>query len=220
MSTNTTSTNNGNGNGSSRPKATASRKSAPVDAEGARFYPFGAIPLPDPATLERLANEFFLAMPRNLDEVNGLADHSSSEPEPEDIPVTTFPEGVPAREAAFSEWAPSVPVSSPSTTIGPLTETDLRAIAASLAGATALVPGAPSKALTPPIPGSPPDFLAGGKVSPFTAAPTLPPGIEMFSFPSISAMPASPPTSPPSGADVSAVPLSLESAAVVPGTTP
>ena len=64
MSTDTTNTNNGNGNGASRPKSSASKSAA--SAEGARYYPFGAIPLPDPATLERLANEFFLAMPRDL----------------------------------------------------------------------------------------------------------------------------------------------------------
>jgi len=167
-----------------------------------------------------LANEFFLAMPRDLGAGNGLADHPPSEAEPEEIPVTTFPQGVPVREAAPVGWAPSVPVSPPATTIGPLSETDLRAIAASLAGATALVPGTPSTAPTPPIPGSPPDFLAEGKASPFTAAPTLPLGNEMFSFPGISAMPISPPTSPPGGADLSAVPLSLESTAAAPGATP
>ncbi len=221
MSTNTTSTNNGSSNGASRPKATAPKASAPVDVEGARYYPFGAIPLPDPATLERLANEFFLAMPRSLGESSGLADHppSTAEAESEEIPVTTFPEGVPIRETA-PEWTPSAPGSPPATTIGPLTETDLRAIAASLAGATAVVPGAPSSAPKPPLPGSPPDFLAEGKASPFTAAPTLPPGTEMFSFPGIPAMPATPPNSSPAGADIGAVPLSPESAAVVAGTTP
>ncbi len=219
MSTNITNTSNGSSNGASRPKAAAPKASAPVDVEGARYYPFGAIPLPDPATLERLANEFFLAMPRSLGENGGLAEHPPAEAESEEIPVTMFPEGVPVRETA-PERVPSVPGSPPATTIGPLTETDLRAIASSLAGATALVPGAPSTAPTPPVPGSPPDFLAEGKASPFSAAPTLPPGSEMFSFPSISAAPASPSTSPPGGADVSAVPLSLESAAAVPGTTP
>ena len=54
MSTNTTSTNNGAGNGASRPKSSASKSAA--SAEGARHYPFGTIPLPDPETLERLAN--------------------------------------------------------------------------------------------------------------------------------------------------------------------
>ncbi len=224
MSTNTTSTNNGSGspNGASRPKATTSKASAPVDVEGARYYPFGAIPLPDPATLERLANEFFLAMPKSLGENGGMADHppSEAEAESEDIPVTTFPEGVSIRETA-PEWAPGAPGSPPATTIGPLSETDLRAIAASLTGATAVVPGAPSTAPTPPVPGSPPDFLAEEKASPFSAVPSLPPGNEMFSFSGVPAMaPVTPPTSSPSGADISAIPLSPESAAAVPGTTP
>jgi len=221
MSTNTTSTSNGSSNGASKPKASAPKTSAPVDVEGARYYPFGAMPLPDPATLERLANEFFLAMPRSVGENSGMADHpaSASEAESEEIPVTMFPEGVPLRETA-PEGAPGIPGSPPATTIGPLTETDLRAIAASLAGATALVSGAPSSAPTPPVPGSPPDFLAEGKISPFTIAPTLPPGSEMFSLPGIPAMATSPPTSPPGGASVSSVPMSLESAAAVPGTTP
>jgi cysteine desulfurase / selenocysteine lyase len=217
MSTNTTSTNNGSSNGASRPKTKAPKQAAPVDVEGARYYPFGAIPLPDPATLEKLANEFFMAMPRSLGENSGLADHPSSEADSEDLPVTTFPGGVPVRETA-TEWSPGVPVSPPATTIGPLSETDLRAIAASLAGATAYVPGAPST--VPPMPGAPPDFLADGKASPFTVAPTLPPGSEMFSFPGVPAMPATPPTSLPGGADATAVPLSSDSAAVVPGTIP
>jgi cysteine desulfurase / selenocysteine lyase len=233
MSTNTTSTNNGtgNGNGASRPKA-GKGKSKGTSGEGARFYPFGAIPLPDPATIERLANEFFLAMPRDLGEVSGMADHSPSESDSfesesfgshtpnEEIPVHMFPEGVPTRDAPTSEWAPSVPASSPSTTLGPLTETDLRAIAASLAGNTALVPGAPSSVPAPPVPGAPPDFLAEGKTSPFAAPPTLPPGTELFSFQGIPGLPASPPTSTPSGTDVSSVPMSLAAAPILPGSTP
>ncbi len=232
MSTNTTSTNNGNGssNGASRPKKVASKKTAPVDVEGARYYPFGAIPLPDPTTLERLANEFFQAMPRSVGENSGMADHSPDEYASDDhfdsdvdaesgeIPVTTFPEGVPTQQTS-SGWSPSVPVSSP-TTIGPLSDTDLRAIAASLAGASALVPGAPSTAPKPPVPGAPPSFLAESNASPFTVAPTLPPATEMFSMPGIPAIPASPPTSPPSGADGSSVPLAPENAATIPGTTP
>jgi cysteine desulfurase/selenocysteine lyase len=222
MSTNTTSTNNGNGSsnghGAGKPKAKAPKQAAPVDVEGARYYPFGAVPLPDPATLERLANEFFLAMPRSIGENSGLADHTSfDDGESGEIPVTTFPEGVPVSESA-TEWAPDVPISPHPTTIGPLNETDLRAIAASLAGATAFAPGAPST--VPAVPGAPPDFLAEGKSSPFAAAPTLPPASEMFSLPGIPAMAAAPPTSPPGGTDVSGVPMSLESAAVVPGATP
>jgi hypothetical protein len=37
-----------------------------VPGEGTKLYPFASIPLPDPALLERLANEFFLVMPTDL----------------------------------------------------------------------------------------------------------------------------------------------------------
>src|SRR5208283_4960217 len=97
MSTNTTSTNNGTSNGASRPKAGTSKAAAP-NAEGARYYPFGAIPLPDPATLERLANEFFLAMPQGLADGHDLDGHdmedvaSSPDMESEEIPTVMFTE--------------------------------------------------------------------------------------------------------------------------------
>jgi cysteine desulfurase / selenocysteine lyase len=230
MSTNTTNTSNGNGtsNGASRPKSSR-KKSGDVTGEGARYYPFGAIPLPDPATLERLANEFFLSMPRDLgngdDPGNGSggphsAEFETAELESDEIPVTTFPEGVPLREGSRVEGSPSVPGSAPSTTIGPLTETDLRAIAASLAGATAFVPGAPGAAPTPPAPDSPPEFLAERKTSPFADSPTLPPRIELFSFPGVSAAPASSPTSAPAGIDVGIAPASAATATAFPGSTP
>jgi cysteine desulfurase/selenocysteine lyase len=219
MSTNTTSTNNGTSNGATRPQSSAA-KSAGVTSEGARYYPFGAIPLPDPATLETLANEFFLALPEDLANGNSGGTASPPEVESEEIPRTMFPEGMlPLRETP-AEWAPSVPVSAPSTTLGPLTESDLRAIAASLAGAAALLPGSPVAAPIPPVSGAPPGFLAEGWTSPMAAAPTLPPGNELFSFPAIAAAPASPPTAPPAGADVSAVPLSPGNTPILPGSTP
>ena len=155
MSTNITSTNNGTSNGASRPKTGAPQKSASVTGEGARHYPFGAIPLPDPATLERLANEFFRAMPRDL--ANGESTATAPEAESEEIPVTMFEEPLPFGETSV-ESAPSAPGSLPYTQPGPLTEADLRAIAASLAGETALVPGAPGTAPAPPVPGSPSGF--------------------------------------------------------------
>jgi cysteine desulfurase / selenocysteine lyase len=230
MSTNITNTSNGNGtaNGASRPKSkSGTKKSGNRAGEGARYYPFGAIPLPDPATIERLANEFFLAMPRNLGENGGLADHPPSESEvesaevqSEEIPVTSFPEGVPTRDVPRVEWSPNAPESFPSTTLGPLTETDLRAIASSLAGATALVPGAAGTTPTPPVPGSPPEFLAERKTSPFADPPTLPPASELFSFPGISGMPASSPTSPPAGIDVGIAPASAATTTAPPGMTP
>src|SRR5580704_8995013 len=149
MSTNTTSTNNGTSNGASRPKKGAS---AP-NAEGARNYPFGAIPLPDPATLERLANEFFLAMPKDLANGHSVEESASSPPvESEEIPTVMFTEEMlPVQPAHGFESAPSIPASGPYSQPGPLTESDLRAIAASLAGATPLVPGTPGTAPPPPV---------------------------------------------------------------------
>src|SRR5580658_8693716 len=106
MSTNTTSTNNGTGNGAGKPKSSASKSAA--GAEGAR-YPFGAFPLPDPETLERLANEFFLAMPKDL--ANGYIEESPSpEFESEEIPTVMFTEEMlPVQPAPLFESAPSIP---------------------------------------------------------------------------------------------------------------
>lgn len=170
MSTNITSTSNGAG-------ANGSKSGAPK-------YPFGAIPLPDPAVIEKLANEFFLVMPRDLAE----GDYAASPPEPEtdEIPVFSF------HESPGMGAPPSGSASPPPSPPGPLTETDLRAIAASLGGATVLAPGA--------------DLPAEGKVSPIAVAPVLPPGAELFSFPGALAAPSSPPTAPPSVADAMAVP--------------
>src|ERR1700678_643429 len=149
MSTNTTSTNNGSGNGASRPKSSAS-KSAGRGAEGVRKQPFSTIPLPDPATLERLANEFFLAMPKDLANGDSVEEYASSpEVESEEIPtVMSTEEMLPLQPAPLFESSPSIPASAPSSQPGPLTESDLRAIAASLAGAMALVPGTPGTAPT------------------------------------------------------------------------
>src|SRR5580658_9086124 len=104
MSTNTTSTNNGTSNGASRPKSSTSKSAA--SAEGARHYPFGTIPLPDPATLERLANEFFLAMPKDLANGHSVEESVSSPDvagdsfESEEIPTVMFTEEMlPAQRA-------------------------------------------------------------------------------------------------------------------------
>ena len=137
MSTNTTNTNNGTSNGASRPKKGASKSAA--SGEGARYYPFGAIPLPDPATLERLANEFFLAMPQDLANGHSAEESSSPEIEAEEIPTVMFTEEMlPVQGRPGFESASGIPASAPSSPPGPLTESDLRAIAASLAGATAV----------------------------------------------------------------------------------
>jgi len=220
MSTNITSTSNGASNGASRPKTGTSQESAPVTGEGKRYYPFGTIPLPDPATLERLANEFFRAMPRDLANGDSATPAPAAEAESEEIPVTMFEGPLPARETSVVESPASVPGSPPYPQPGPLIEADLRAIAASLAGETALVPGTPGTAPTPPVPGSPPGFLAEANVSPMAVVPTLPPGNEMLAFPGVPAMPSSALTAPPGGADGSAVPQSPGSAPAFPGSTP
>lgn len=193
MSTNITSTSNGAG-------SNGSKSSAPK-------YPFGTIPLPDPAVIERLANEFFLVMPKDL--ADGAAEAPPA-PESEEIPVFSF------QEAPSMGAPPSMSGSPPASPPGPLTETDLRAIAASLG--SALAPGAPGIAPSPAAPGSPHDFPALGKVSPIAIAPTLPPGPELFSLPGAMAAPSSPPTAPPSGADLAAVPPA--GAPAVPGLSP
>ncbi|MGA7695288.1 MAG: hypothetical protein WCA76_09675, partial [Candidatus Sulfotelmatobacter sp.] len=100
-----------------------------------------------------------------------------------------------------------------------MTEADLRAIPASLAGSTAFVPGAPGTITPPPVPGTPPDFSAGKIASPF-AGSTLPPATEMFSFPGVPALPSSAPTAPPGGADIGAIPSALAGATAVPGSSP
>src|ERR1700685_3234368 len=144
MSTNTTNTSNGNGNGASRPKSSAP-KSASVAGEGTKLHPFASIPLPDPALLERLANEFFLVMPKDL--ANGDSGAASAVPEEiesEEIPTTMFSEMLPLHDTPVA-GSPSTPSGSPAAAHpGPLSEADLRAIAASLGSATALVPGAPT----------------------------------------------------------------------------
>ena len=222
MSTNTTSTNNGNGtgNGASRPKSSGSKSKA--NAEGARYYPFGSMPLPDPETLERLANEFFLAMPKDLANGDSAEEYAASpDVESEEIPTVMFREEMlPAQRTSLFESAPSVPGSAPSTPPGPLTESDLRAIAASLAGSMALVPGTPGTAPMPPVAGSPSGFFAEGNSSPLSVAPKLPTANELFSFPGMPTMLSSPPTSPPGGADMSTLPQSPGSVPTKPGSAP
>jgi cysteine desulfurase/selenocysteine lyase len=218
MSINTTNTNSGNGNGANRPKSSAP-KSASVPGEGTKLYPFASIPLPDPALLERLANEFFLVMPKDLANGDSGAAATPEQVESEEIPTTMFSEMLPIHDT---------PVASPSSTPsgspvpaqpGPLSEADLRAIAASLGSVTSLVPGAPTATTSTPIPPSQPDLFGEGKISPMAVAPSLPPGNGMFSFPGIAGMPSSAPTAPPGGADANSVPGSMGSVSTAPVAT-
>jgi len=238
MSINTTST--------SEPFATdldstelGSDRGLPSQASDVQDYPRSAgvmDGLPDPAVIARLANEFFAALPRSpLPEsaaappVSGLAPSAplpslselwlpdsqnamspglppNSEPSSPSFPATRSAAGISAPTGAFP--------------FSPLTEADLRAIPASLAGATALVPGAPGTVPPSPTPMAPTYFPDGIKAPTPGADPTfLSPG-EMFSFPSVLAMPSSPPTAPPSGVDVGAIPASSAGATALPGSSP
>src|SRR6516225_92231 len=117
MSTNTTSTSNGGGNGASRPKDQKRTKSS-LSGEPAGQYPFGTFPLPDPATLERLANEFFKAMPRDLADGDGMVEDFSSRELSGEMPVIMFEEILPEEgpSAGTANFATSPPYSQP----GPL----------------------------------------------------------------------------------------------------
>jgi cysteine desulfurase / selenocysteine lyase len=220
MSTNTTNTNSSNGAGRSKPGAPESGHQTGKGAEELRF-PFATFPMPDPATLERLANEFFLVMPQNL----GNGDHESTPEfatngESETIPTTMFTEEMlPLRGPDPSERQPSTPGSVPSSPPGPLTDADLRAIAASLANPTALGFGTPGMGPTPPSTGSL-ELPAKGTIAPFGITPNLPPGNELFSFPGVAGFSPPTPTSPIAGFDVAAIPQSPSATSAMPAVTP
>lgn len=236
MSTNTTST-------SDRVEADAP-SSAPVPDHTGQGYenPFAATgAFPDPAVIASLANEFFAALPRvPLSEIASRPPSTADPKVDADVPGVSDSAAVSpfVTEASFSppngmysypgvptgiekaqsvEGNPSAPPASPT---GPLTEADLRAIPASLAGSTALVRGAPATVPPSPVPVAPTYFPDGLKTAPPAALPTFPSASETFSFPSVPAMPSSPPTAPPSGADVGAIPVSAAGATAVPGSSP
>ena len=217
MSTNTTSTNE-------RVAAdTLTVEGAPGQAQDAQKYQklsaaFASVP--DPAVIARLANEFFAALPAqspaafsppgklDLGAIPASAPPLGAVP---DLPreVLSFP-AVPSVQSV--PGAPELPSSPP---FGPLNEADFRAIAASLAGATGLVPQPTAAAQPPGLPASSSHFLDGEKGGPWAAAPVIPPATEMYSLPGVPAVPSSPPTAPPSGADLVALPASPASAAAV-----
>jgi len=223
MSTNTTSTSNRLG------ADVLTSSPAQEHREDAEQYesasPF-VTAVPDAAVIAKLANEFFAALP--------LAPKLPQEMVPEELASGAVPAipGMPPRPAIpdypremFSfPTTPNVPVvpgvprppSSPPTAA--LNEADFRAIAASLAGATSLAPQITTGAPVPAIPGSSSAFPDGEKAGPWSAAPRLAPNTEMYSFPAVPDMPSSPPTAPPSGSDLAAVPNSPAAAtAVTPG---
>jgi len=179
--------------------------------------------LPDPAVIARLANEFFAALPAQP--TAGFS--PPGEVDLGAIPAAAAPAGavpnLPREVLSFSaapgvQFVPGVPEPPSSPPFGALNEADFRAIVASLAGATGLVP---QPAATAPLPGVPDlssHFLDGEKAGPWAAAPVLPPAVEMYSFPGVSAAPLSPLTASPSGADLAAAPASPAAAtSVAPG---
>ncbi len=237
MSINTTST--------SEPIATdldstelGSERRNPSQASGVEDYSRSAgvmDGLPDPAAIARLANEFFAALPRSLPEnqavpaVSGIAPSASlpslsevrlPDAAPAVAPLALPPNAEPSPAFPGTQSAAGMVAPSGAFPFAPLSEADLRAIPASLAGATALVPGAPGTAPRSPTPIAPTYFPDGIKAPTPGSDPTfLSPG-EMFSFPSVVAMPSSPPTAPPSGVDVGAIPASAAGATGVPGSSP
>jgi len=215
MSTNTTSTSE-----RAAPDATASA-SAANQAQNALYEKLSAAfpSLPDPAIIAKLANEFFTALP-------GQPTTPVSPPGASDFgrtytnspPSGLIPE-LPREVVTFGrqQSPPSEPVApqSPSSfPFGPLNEADFRAIAASLAGAAGFAsPGV----LPPGSPASSSEVLDGTKGAPWASGPVLPPSSEMYSFPAVPAAPSSPPTAPPSGADMASAQPLPTGATVTPG---
>jgi cysteine desulfurase/selenocysteine lyase len=179
--------------------------------------------LPDVTMIAKLANEFFAAspgaiVPVDLSFVPKLPTGVDSYPAPEDAPeAAPYPASAagapqnpfPAPGFSGSGNLPTAPsasgtsASSQSPSVGILTEADFRAVAASLASSLPIAPPFP-----PAAPGSSSNFLDGEKGGPWASAPVFPPASEMHSFPGVPAFPSSPPTAPPSGADLFAIPAS------------
>jgi cysteine desulfurase / selenocysteine lyase len=202
---------------------TSSSAQAAAQEKGAQQYEGMPAALPDPAVIARLANEFFAALPGAA----VPADATVSPPSPGEVDLRAISGAAPRaavpdhQREMFSFPAvlnprsvpglPQPPLSPPT---GALNEADFRAIAASLAGATPLVPQVSAAAPPSAIPGSS-SSVDGETGGPWAAAPQFPPAGEMYSFPGVPAMPSSPPTAPPSGADLAAAPASPS--AVAPG---
>jgi cysteine desulfurase / selenocysteine lyase len=162
---------------------------------------------PDPAMLEKLANEFFAALPGSVSPENSAfrpaALGAASVAPGSTIPDHHYPREMFSSSAVPNAGVPQPPSASPT---GALNEADFRAIAASLAGALPLAPqvttAVPSLAV--PVSSSSVNAENGG---PWPAAPQIPPAAEMYSFPGLPAFPSSPPTAPPGGSDLAAAPF-------------
>ncbi len=176
--------------------------------------------LPDPAVIAKLANEFFAALPGNSTAAfSPLGEIDLGAISAEFPPSGTVPDL--AREVLSFSTIPSVPSGpvapqSPlSAPFGPLNETDYRAIATSLAGSAGLA--SHPAVLAPVLPGASSDVFDGANTGPWAAAPPIPPATEMYSFPGIPSGLSSPPTGPPGGADLAAVPSPAAATTAAPG---
>jgi cysteine desulfurase/selenocysteine lyase len=212
MSTNTTST-------SDRLEAdsltsSSAQKQGAQNAE--RVSPFAAA-LPDLAVIARLANNFFAAMPGASAPLDArVSPASPNEADPRfvsgAVPRTAVPdyprEILSSPAVPNSGSVPGFPQMSSTPPTGAIGEANFRAIAASLAGVTALVPQFPAAAPAPTITSSPSSSLDGEKSGPWKAAPQFPPVVEMFSFLGVPTIPSSPPTAVPSTSNLAAAPSS------------
>src|ERR1700728_4025443 len=207
MSTNTTST-------SDRFEAD-SLTSSRAQEEGAERISGStfAVALPDPAVLARLANEFFAALPGAAQPLAASVPAAS----PNEVDLGA-PSGSAERTAVpdyqremFSFPAvpnsgsvPGLPNLRSSMPTSAWNENDFRAIAASLADLTALIPQVPTSSSSPPMANSSSSSVDRDKAGPWAPAPQFPPAAEMFSFPGVPAIPSS----PPSGSDLATIPAS------------
>ncbi|MGB8014198.1 MAG: family 2A encapsulin nanocompartment cargo protein cysteine desulfurase [Terriglobales bacterium] len=167
--------------------------------------------VPDPAVIAKLANEFFAALPAAT-----LPSQGAIPAAPQAVP--DFPREVFSSPAVPNPPAVAgVPLPPSQSPTAPLSEADFRAIAASLSGATAFA--SPSTAAAPPaLPGSSSSSVEAQEGGPWTTSPQIPPAAEMYSFPGVPTVPSSPPTAPPSGADLASAPSSASGAPHVPSS--
>jgi len=188
--------------------------SAVAQEEGTQKYPSASAlvsAVPDPDVIAKLANEFFAALPGATLPASSASSPDLNAANPSNVPGAIQGTAVPdlPREMSLLPAVPDprpvvgIPPASPPPT-STLTEVDFRAIAASLAGTTALVP----RASAPPqsgIPVSSQSSVEGDKDGPWARPPQIPPAAELYPFPAVPAMPTSPPTAPPSGSDLATV---------------
>ncbi|MGA2697399.1 MAG: family 2A encapsulin nanocompartment cargo protein cysteine desulfurase, partial [Terriglobales bacterium] len=173
--------------------------------------------VPDVTLIAKLANEFFQARP-GVEPTALPADQfeSDSLAIPANIPSGA---GIPdlPREVFSFPRVPTPPSvagvpESTSSPAGVLSEADFRAIAASLAGATGLIPQ--STAVAPPVVTLPADEESNG---PWSQAPAIPSAKDAYSFPGVPSMPSAPQTGTPGAGQMAAA---FPSPAITPASAP